>query len=118
MTGTAHPHGQFILSGPSEKLDAAHWPVRGDLAHIALAGRYFVPHYAVPQPRPVLEGTTVLRAAPREDAEQRGELASGTQFNVLDIAGEWAWGCAGDGGSVGYVRLTSLGGPAVGEIAA
>ena len=118
MTGNAHPDGQFILSGPSEKLDAAHWPVRGDLAHIELAGRYFVPHYAVPQPRLVLDAATILLAAPREDAEQRGELAPGTWFDVLDIAGEWAWGCVSDGGSVGYVRLATLGGPAAGEIAA
>src|SRR5690606_38622852 len=118
LTGSATPHGQFILSGPSERLDAAHWPVRGDLAHIALAGRYFVPHYAVPQPRFVLGETAVLLAAPREDAEQRGTLARGARFDVLDIAGEWAWGCAGEGGAVGYVRLASLGEPPAGEMAA
>ena len=118
MTGNAHPHGQFILSGPSEKLDAAHWPVRGDLAHIDLAGRYFVPHYAAPQPRLVLDGATALLAAPQDGAEQRAELARGTQFDVLDIGGEWAWGCATEGGSVGYVRLTSLGGPAAEGMAA
>lgn len=118
MTGSANPHGQFILSGPSEKLDAAHWPVRGDLAHIDLAGRYFVPHYAVPQPRLVLDDGTPLLAAPREDAELRGELASGVIFDVLDIAGDWAWGTAGEGGSVGYVRFEALAAPAAGEKAA
>lgn len=118
MTASANSNGQFVLSGPSEKLDAAHWPVRGDLAHIALAGRYFVPHYAVPQPRLVRSESASLFGAPRDDAEPRGQLARGTQFDVLDIAGEWAWGCANDGGAVGYVRLASLEEPAAGEIAA
>lgn len=118
MTGNANTHGQFILSGPSDKLDAAHWPVRGDLAHINLAGHYFVPHYAVPQPRLVLRDATALLVAPREDAEQRSQLASGVQFDVLDIAGDWAWGTTGEGGAVGYVRIAALGAPMAGEKAA
>ena len=47
--------GPFALAGPVARPDGA-LPLRGDLAHIGLAGKYFVPHYAVPQPRTVLPG--------------------------------------------------------------
>lgn len=98
----AIPAGQLVLSGPSEKLDAAHWPVRGDLAHIRLAGRCFVPHYAVPMPHALNAGAT-LRVAGSASAEARAELAAGTLFNVLDMAGGWAWGQVGEDGFVGYL---------------
>lgn len=104
---TAIPSGELTLSGPSEKLDAAHWPVRGDLAHIRLAGRCFVPHYAVPMPHRITAAAT-LRAAQGEDSEPREELAAGTLFNVLDIAGGWAWGQVGEDGCVGYLPLALL----------
>ncbi|MBP6364414.1 MAG: hypothetical protein KA329_12950, partial [Novosphingobium sp.] len=58
----AIPTGQLSLSGPAEKLDAAHWPVRGDLAHIRLAGRCFVPHYAVPMERTIVAAGANLLA--------------------------------------------------------
>ena len=108
LTEPTIPTGQLALSGPSEKLDAAHWPVRGDLAHIRLAGRCFVPHYAVPQPHVTKDGAR-LRAADRIDAETMATLPSGTVFNVLDVAGGWAWGQVGEDGFVGYVALDQLG---------
>lgn len=98
----------FALSGPMKITDPAHTAVRGDLAHIALAGRYFVPHYAVPLPRRIAPGGAELRAGVRDDAETLVELAAGTRFDVLDIAGKTAWGQVGDGGLVGYVALTQL----------
>lgn len=108
LTATTPPTGQLSLSGPSEKLDAAHWPVRGDLAHIRLAGRCFVPHYAVPMPHAVKPDGAVLRVAGRADAEARAELTGGTLFNVLDIAGGWAWGQVGADGFVGYLPMDVL----------
>lgn len=102
------PTGQLALAGPSEKLDAEHWPVRGDLAHIRLAGRCFVPHYAVPMPHTVLGDGAVLHAAARADAAARDTLAAGTLFNVLDMAGGWAWGQVGEDGFVGYLPLDAL----------
>ena len=101
------PARQYALSGPSAKLDAAHWPVRGDLAHIRLAGRCFVPHYAEPMPRRVT-APAELKVRDRDDAEIREALAGGETFNVLDVAGEWAWGQVGDDGCVGYLRLAAL----------
>lgn len=101
------PPREFALTGPSEKLDPAHCPVRGDLAHIRLAGKVFVPHYAVPVPH-ALELDATLLNAPRDDAMVREELPAETAFNVLDIAGKWAWGQVGEDGCVGYLPVAAL----------
>lgn len=104
----AIPTGQLSLSGPAEKLDAAHWPVRGDLAHIRLAGRCFVPHYAVPMEHTVVAAGANLLALNDPAAELREVLSGGTLFNVLDFAGNWAWGQVGEDGFVGYLPLEAL----------
>jgi len=107
------PGASFTLSGPSVKLDPAHLPVRGDVAHIRLAGKVFVPHYVVPMAHRVNgTGTQVFKAA-RADADVLAELPTGSAFQVLDVAGGWAWGQAGDGaldeaGVVGYVPADAL----------
>lgn len=95
------------MTGPSVSVDPGHLPVRGDLAHIKLAGRYFVPHYAVPMPRTLRAGA-VLRATGRDDADTIADLPAGETFNVLDIAGAWSWGQLGEDGPVGYVPLSHL----------
>ncbi len=108
LTMAQIPKGQLALAGPAAKLDAAHWPVRGDLAHVALAGRCFVPHYAVPMPH-VLGADAMLRVAGHDDAEVLERLAGATRFDVLDMAGGWCWGIvasdgpSGLGGLVGYL---------------
>lgn len=98
----------FALTGPMKITDPAHTPVRGDLADVALAGRYFVPHYAVPQPRRIVASGGQLRAGMRDDAETLAQLAAGSDFAVLDVAGKTAWGQAGQDGLVGYVALDQL----------
>ena len=102
----------FVLSGPGATAQAGHLPVRGDLAHIKMAGRYFVPHYAVPMPRIVANNDTALQkagnGASNGEAEVVAVLAAGTVFNVLDISGGWAWGQVGEDGFVGYLPLTAL----------
>ena len=108
LTATAIPTGQFPLAGPSEKLDAPHWPVRGDLAHVRLAGKVFVPHYAVPMERRVIGAGAALMTSTKADAELREDLPGGTLFHVLDIAGGWAWGQVGEDGFVGYLPLEAL----------
>lgn len=108
MTATAIPSDQLSLAGPSVKLDAAHWPVRGDLAHIALAGKVFVPHYAVPMARTVVAAGANLLADNKADAELREALPGGTVFNVLDVTGGWAWGQVGTDGFVGYLPIDAL----------
>lgn len=114
MSDTGNFDGRtYTLPGPMKITDPARTPVRGDLAHIALAGRYFVPHYAVPLPRRIAMGGALLRAGVRDDADTLAELAAGGAFEVLDIAGTTAWGqvideTGGNGGLVGYVALTEL----------
>ena len=108
LPASATPASQYCLSGPAEKLDAPHWPVRGDLAHIRLAGRVFVPHYAVPMERKVIAAGADLRVAGDAAAEVRDMLSGGTTFNVLDISGGWAWGQVGEDGFVGYLPLGAL----------
>ena len=83
-------------------------PVRGDLAHVGLAGRYFVPHYAVPQPRIVASVGAALRSAPKDDAPLLRQLDQGFSFDVLDLQGLWAWGTCGLDGPCGYVALADL----------
>ncbi|MFC3173632.1 SH3 domain-containing protein [Novosphingobium bradum] len=106
------PGASFALAGPSVKLDAAHLPVRGDLAHIRLAGKVFVPHYVVPIAHAVNGNGAALHAAGRAESDVIGQLATGTVFNVLDMAGvapnAWAWGQVGEDGPVGYVPLAAL----------
>ena len=97
----------FALTGPSPALAPGHVPVRGDLAHIAMAGKWFVPHYAVPMPHVVRAGgAALLKAA--NGAEVLEQLAAGVLFDVLEVSGGWCWGQAGEGGFVGYVAADLL----------
>jgi hypothetical protein len=100
--------GPFALAGPVARPDPRRVPRRGDLAHIGLAGKHFVPHYAVPQPRGVMPGGATLFAETGEGAEELCTLMEGDSFEVLDIIGEWAWGCLSLDGPVGYIRLDRL----------
>ncbi|MDR7101769.1 SH3 domain-containing protein [Croceicoccus sp. BE223] len=97
----------YALAGPSRHARDACLPVRGDLAHIRLAGEVFVPHYAVPM-RHVATAAASLLAAARTDAAHLAEIEAGTVFDVLDIAGRWAWGVVGGDGIVGYLPLDAL----------
>lgn len=105
---SAIPSGVLSLTGPSATALPGHLPVRGDLAHIKLAGRYFVPHYAVPMPHRVGAGGASLRKLARAEADVIEILPAGSAFEVLDIAGGWAWGQHGDDGNVGYILLGEL----------
>ena len=104
------PGASFALAGPSVKIDAEHLPVRGDLAHIRLAGQVFVPHYVVPMAHAV--NGSGARLLGKAGGELIADLPTGTVFNVLDISGTgenaWAWGQVGDDGAVGYVALAAL----------
>ena len=100
--------GPFTLSGAVEKPDPIHVPLRGDLAHVALAGQFFVPHYVVPMQRMIGDGGSSLRASPGDDGEILYDLPPGSRFDLLDIQGEWAWGCLEKQGLVGYVEASDL----------
>ena len=96
------------MTGPGIVPQSGNLPVRGDLAHIRLAGKYFVPHYAVPMAHTANAGGATVRLTGDAGAEVLCVLGAGETFNVLDIAGNWAWGQVGEDGPVGYVALTEI----------
>lgn len=100
--------GFYALSGPQPKAEPGRTPLRGDLAHIGLAGRYFVPHYAVPQPRGVMPGGATLMSSPGEGGQEICSLMEGDSFEVLDVTGAWAWGCLSLNGPTGYILADRL----------
>lgn len=102
------PQGPLRLAGPVARPAPGTLPLRGDLAHIALAGRYLAAHYVIPQMREVSAAGAPMHLAARTDSETVTELDAGTPVEVLDIAGEWAWACLGPDGPSGYVRLAAL----------
>ena len=65
-------------------------------------------HYAEPLDR-VLGRAATLRADPSDDCEALVELQPGDPFSMLDNSLGWAWGYAGKGRRVGYVRSEALG---------
>ena len=100
--------GPYVLAQAQQRPDPRRVPLRGDLAHIGLAGKHFVPHYAVPQPRSVMPGGAPLLAEPADGAEELCVLMEGDSFEVLDLVGQWAWGCLSLDGPVGYVKASRL----------
>jgi hypothetical protein len=105
----AMPGGELAMAGPSVRPDGRTIPVRGDLAHIRLAGIHFVPHYAVPMAHVAGPHGAHVRLAGIDDAEALGSLKAGAAFDVLEIAGDWTWGeVPGGNGPVGYVALSEL----------
>lgn len=73
-----------------------------------LAGRVFAPHYAAPLPRRLVAATD-LRAAPAVDSEVLARLKAGDVFEVLELAGNRAWGVAPGAHLVGYIDAEALG---------
>lgn len=104
----AMPAGVLGLKGPVEKPAPGTLPLRGDLAHIALAGTHLAAHYVIPEIREIGAAGAALHLMPRDDSDVTHQLEGGTRFEVLDIAGEWAWGCIGPEGPSGYLPLSEL----------
>jgi hypothetical protein len=107
-TDYAVPQGVLGLKGPVEKPAPGSLPLRGDLAHIALAGTHLAAHYVIPHIRTVGAGGAGLRLNPRADAEVFTALAAASRFELLDVAGEWVWGCPGPHGPAGWCRASEL----------
>ncbi|WP_232834038.1 MULTISPECIES: hypothetical protein [unclassified Sphingomonas] len=105
-TPPASARKAFKLTGRSIVLDPRTHAVRGDLADVRLADQVFAPHYAAALPTRARERMTVF--GDRTRREPIGELAAGAMFDVLELAGDHAWGRAPDLGLVGYVDRTKL----------
>ena len=102
------PQGTVGLKGPVEKHVPGTIPLRGDLAHIALAGHFLAAHYVVPMCRSIGAADVRLKLQPRDDAEDGASFAAGTSVELLDQAGDWAWVCGGPEGPSGYLRRAAL----------
>lgn len=111
MTGPAAyslPEGIVGLNGPVVRPAPGTLPLRGDLAHIALAGRYLAAHYVIPRVRTLAAAGASLKLAMRDDADDGASFDAGEEVELLDIAGDWAWITRGPEGPSGYVRLAAL----------
>lgn len=84
--------------------------MRRDLADVRLADRVFAPHYAAPMVR-TLSATAELRSSAAVDSEILASLAIGDTFEVLELAGNHAWGVAPGAGLVGYIPAAVLADP-------
>lgn len=102
------PEGFVGLNGPVDRPEPGTLPLRGDLAHIALANHYLAAHYVVPLCRTIGAEAVVLKLAMRDDAGDGARLDAGTPVEVLDTAGKWAWIACGPQGPSGYVLTTAL----------
>ena len=104
----AIPTGRVGLKGPVAKPAPGTLPLRGDLAHIALADTHLAAHYVIPEVRNVNGSGADLRLHPRDDSEVPHRLDAGSDVEVLDVAGDWIWVTVGPEGPSGYVRSSEL----------
>ncbi len=102
------PEGPLGLKGPMARPEAGTLPLRGDIAHIALADRYLVPHYVIPHFRKIGGGTVSLKLTADAESETITDLAAGTDFEALDFAGDWCWGCVSADGPTGFIPISAL----------
>lgn len=102
------PGGNIGLNGPVAKPAPGTLPLRGDLAHIALAGIHLAAHYVIPQPRVIGAGGGDVMENTRDDSPVITHFEAGTEIEVLDVAGEWIWGCLGPEGPSGYMKASDL----------
>lgn len=83
-------------------------PLRGDLAHIALADTHLAAHYVIPVVRVIGSVSTMMFLSASDDAEIITDLEPGTEIEALDYAGAWCWACLGPEGPSGYVPVAAL----------
>ena len=102
------PDGDIGLEGPVNKPAPGTLPLRGDLAHMALAGTHLAAHYVIPHIRTVgPDGVDVMENT-RDDSPVVTRFEAGTKVEILDVAGEWVWGCLGPQGPSGYMKAAGL----------
>lgn len=104
----AVPSGNIGLKGPVPKPAPGTVPLRGDLAHIALAGTHLAAHYVIPEVRVIGAAGVDVMENTRDDSPVITHFKAGTTIEVLDITGEWIWGCLGPEGPSGYMKASGL----------
>ena len=102
------PSGDLGLKGPVERPAPGTLALRGDLAHIALAGTHLAAHYVIPHIWTVgAEGVDVMETT-RDDSPVVTRFEAGTLVEVIDVSGDWIWGCLGPEGPSGYMKASAL----------
>lgn len=102
------PSGDLGLKGPVEKPAPGTLPLRGDLAHIALAGTHLAAHYVIPHIWTVgADGVDVMETT-RDDSPLVTRFEAGTKVEVIDVSGDWIWACLGPEGPSGYMKASAL----------
>ena len=96
------PTGIVGLKGPVIKPAPGTLPLRGDLAHIALANGYLAAHYVIPIKRTLADRDVTLKLTSRSDADEGATLAAGSDVELLDCEGDWVWLTTGPEGPSGY----------------
>ncbi len=93
-------------------LFSAHDPrvtlARPDLAELALQGVLEASAYRAAAPMQCARPASPVRAEARDAAERLDQLVFGEIFDVLDVAGGWAFGRSRRDGVVGHVSLDAL----------
>lgn len=102
------PSGILGLKGPVQKPAPGTLPLRGDLAHMALAGTHLAAHYVIPHLRSVGAADVDVMENTRDDSPVVTRFAAGTPLEVLDTSGEWVWVCLGPEGPSGYIKADCL----------
>ncbi|AXK41989.1 MULTISPECIES: hypothetical protein [Erythrobacter] len=102
------PEKTVGLKGRVERPAPGTLPLRGDLAHIALAEDFLAAHYVIPHVRQIGPQPVALKLAMRDDADTGATVDAGAEIELLDCAGDWAWIACGPKGPSGYVRLDAL----------
>ena len=96
------------LTGPVRKPAPGTKPLRGDLAHIALASRFLVAHYAIPSIMHIGDTPSALLRSTNGDEDVLLTLEPGAPFEALDVTNTWVWGCVGPDGPSGYVKRSAF----------
>jgi len=102
------PSGDLGLNGPVERPAPGTLPLRGDLAHIALAGTHLAAHYVIPHVWTVSADGVEVMETTRDDSPVVTRFEAGTKVEVIDVSGEWIWGCLGPKGPSGYMKANAL----------
>lgn len=108
MEAWADVSQQFQLNGVMDSYDPRITPIRGDLADISLAGRFFAPHYAAPVIRRCTAAMAMILDAGSADGMAVSQLLHGEAFAILDISGDWGWGYSVHDGYNGYISIAAL----------
>ncbi len=102
------PHGPLRLAGPVVRPDPGTLPLRGDLAHMALAGQHLAAHYVIPHLYTVNASGAALALQAASDSETICAVDQGSTLEVLDFSGDWAWATVGPDGPSGYIPSAHL----------